>query len=178
MPTPITRLHYISKKKKNHYVDNEQFYNDLVEFKKAREAAAEAGEIAPRIPEKIGVVLYNISVKRATERNFRNYAFIEEMIGDGYEDCVRRIHNFDPDKGSNPFSYFSQVIFFAFIRRIKAEKKYLYTKFKAIDNANIFDHTTDKQEHDSSVYNDKMEFKDSTEAYMKGFIKDFEEKLK
>ena len=54
------------------------------------------------------------------------------MIGDGVENCLLYAHNFDPDKSSNPFSYFTQIIYYAFLRRIEKEKKQAFIKYKCL----------------------------------------------
>ena len=59
------------------------------------------------------------------------------MILDGVENCIQYIHNFDPDKSGNPFSYFTQIIFYAFLRRIKKEKKQTYVKQKLIAEMDV-----------------------------------------
>ncbi len=55
------------------------------------------------------------------------------MICDGIENCVQYIHNFDPEKSKNPFAYFTQIIQYAFLRRIQKEKKQLEIKTKIIE---------------------------------------------
>ena len=59
--------------------------------------------------------------------------FREDMISDGIENCVQYIHNFDPAKSKNPFAYFTQIIHYAFLRRIEKEKKQLKVKNKIIE---------------------------------------------
>ena len=59
--------------------------------------------------------------------------FREDMISDGIENCVQYIHNFDPEKSKNPFAYFTQIIHYAFLRRIQKEKKQLDIKTKIIE---------------------------------------------
>lgn len=177
MRPTATGPQYISKtrkRRKNNYVNNAEFYEHLIEFAALKEVAKKKGEIEPRIPEKIGLIFYNISRERGRAANFRNYPFIEEMVADGYEDCVRRLHNFDPNKSKNPFAYFSQIIFFAFLRRIKAEKKYLYIKFKTIEHQNMFELNSASQSHDTKEYDDDIKSSDSTEMYMQKFIEAFE----
>ena len=61
--------------------------------------------------------------------------FREDMISDGIENCVQYIHNFDPEKSSNPFAYFTQIIHYAFLRRIQKEKKQLEIKNKIIERS-------------------------------------------
>ncbi len=55
------------------------------------------------------------------------------MISDGIENCVQYIHNFNPEKSQNPFAYFTQIIHYAFLRRIQKEKKQLEIKNKILE---------------------------------------------
>lgn len=55
------------------------------------------------------------------------------MISDGVENCLMYAHNFDPEKSKNPFSYFTQMIYYAFLRRIEKEKKQSYIKYKLME---------------------------------------------
>ena len=59
------------------------------------------------------------------------------MVMDGVENCVRYCRNFDPEKSKNPFSYFTQIIYYAFLRRIEREKKQTYVKYKMTENSGI-----------------------------------------
>jgi DNA-directed RNA polymerase specialized sigma24 family protein len=59
--------------------------------------------------------------------------FRDDMISDGIENCVQYIHNFNPERSQNPFAYFTQIIHFAFLRRIQKEKKQLEIKNKIIE---------------------------------------------
>ena len=61
--------------------------------------------------------------------------FKEDMISDGIENCVQYIHNFNPEKSQNPFAYFTQIIHYAFLRRIQKEKKQLDIKTKIIERS-------------------------------------------
>jgi hypothetical protein len=61
------------------------------------------------------------------------------MISDGIENCLMYFRNFDPTKSKNPFAYFTQIIYFAFLRRIMKEKKQLYVKYKATQQFGILD---------------------------------------
>ena len=54
------------------------------------------------------------------------------MISDGIENCLQYIHNFNPEKSNNPFAYFTQIIYYAFIRRIQKEKKQAHVKHQLI----------------------------------------------
>ena len=65
------------------------------------------------------------------------------MICDGIENCVQYIHNFDPEKSRNPFAYFTQIIHYAFLRRIQKEKKQQAIKQKAIMESGILNDMAD-----------------------------------
>lgn len=153
-------------------MDNKKFYDDIVEYKKEVEKAESEGREIPQIPDCIGLAIYNIAHGRSVEFRFRNYPFLEEMIADGYTDCVRGLLKFDPQKTQNPFAYFSQVVFFAFVRRIKAEKKYLYTKFKSIENTRSEYYLTEHQADMQS--GEDIKSSESTQEYMNRFIADYE----
>ena len=105
----------------------------MLEWKKEVNDADEEGEVIPPIPEYIGECFYKIATHLSYRPNFINYTYREEMIGDGIENCVQYIHNFDPNKSNNPFAYFTQIIYYAFLRRIQKEKKQLEIKTKIIE---------------------------------------------
>ena len=91
-----------------------------------------------------------IAVHLSYKSNFINYGFREDMISDGIENCIQYIHNFDPDKSKNPFAYFTQIIYYAFLRRIQKEKKSLYVKYKSLENSQIMDDLIVNQSTDHS----------------------------
>jgi hypothetical protein len=97
------------------------------------------------------------------------------MISDGIENCLLYINNFDPAKSQNPFAYFTQIIYFAFIRRIQKEKKHLYTKYAAIEYANIMGETSESQEGDrSNNYDTDIKYGEWSKEQMEKFMADFE----
>jgi len=119
--------------KTNHYVDNKEFYAEMIEWKKLVNEAEESDEGRPPINEYIGECFVKIANHLSYRPNFINYPFREEMIGDGIENCLMYAHNFDPDKSKNPFSYFTQIIYYAFLRRIQKEKKQNYIKYRMLE---------------------------------------------
>ena len=121
-----------SKKAPEHYVNNREFLDALTEFKKKVEEATSKELPRPRISNYIGECFYKIATHLSYRPNFVNYPFREEMIGDGIENCVQYIDNFDPSRG-NPFAYFTQIIYFAFLRRISKEKRQLEIKQKILE---------------------------------------------
>lgn len=115
-----------------HYVNNQEFLAALVERRKQVQEAQEAGEPKPRISNYLGECILKIATHLSYKPNFINYTYRDDMILDGIENCIQYIDNFDPAKSSNPFAYFTQIIYFAFLRRISNEKKQSYIKNKMI----------------------------------------------
>jgi DNA-directed RNA polymerase specialized sigma24 family protein len=125
------------KKKPEHYVNNKEFYAALVEYKRKCLEAEAAGRITPRIPDYIGMCIYKIANRLSNRPNFINYTYKDEMISDGIEVSIANIKSFNPDKYDNPFAYFTQIIYHAFIHRIQKEKKQQYLKYKSLEQAII-----------------------------------------
>jgi hypothetical protein len=119
-------------KPKPHYVDNVKFLEEMNKYKQALNDAEEAGEERPIVPDYIGECIMKISTKLSYSPNFINYSYRDDMVLDGIENCIRYIHNFDSEKSKNPFAYFTQIIYFAFLRRIKKEKDQSIIKGKLI----------------------------------------------
>lgn len=161
-------------KKKQHYVNNKDLYNAMVEFKAKVEENKSIGKQPPRIPHYIGESIMKISTHLAYRPNFANYTFREEMISDGIENCLLYINNFDPAKSQNPFAYFTQIIYFAFIRRIQKEKKHLYTKYAAIEYANVMGETSESQTGDRTSYDTDIKYGEWSQEQMEKFMSDFE----
>ncbi len=130
----VTKIKPLAKPKRNkhNYIDNKKFAEAFRVWKQALKAAEEAGLPEPRVPEYIGSCIYLIAINLAKAPNFANYSYKEEMIGDGIENSLMYIKNFDPTRqNANPFAYFTQIIYYAFLRRINKEKKQTYIKHKA-----------------------------------------------
>jgi hypothetical protein len=121
------------KKKTEHYVNNKQLLEALIVYRTKVAEAKEKEMPKPRITNYLGECFLKIATHLSYKPNFVNYMFREDMISDGIENCVQYIHNFDPAKSSNPFAYFTQIIHYAFLRRIQKEKKQLEIKTKIIE---------------------------------------------
>ena len=121
------------KKKSEHYVNNKELLEALIVYRAKVAAAAEEGKPKPRITNYLGSCFLKIATHLSYKPNFVNYMFRDDMISDGIENCVQYIHNFDPEKSRNPFAYFTQIIHYAFLRRIQKEKKQLDIKNKIIE---------------------------------------------
>lgn len=120
-----------------HYVDNKKFLQALIDYRKLIDAANAVGEETPRVPDYIGECFVKIATHLSYKSNFINYTFRDDMISDGIENCLTAAAKFDPSKSSNPFAYYTQIIYFAFIRRIQKEKKHQATKYKIIENLDL-----------------------------------------
>lgn len=120
--------------KKNHYVNNKTLFTEMVKYKTAVTDAKEAGLPPPPIPNYVGECLLLIANRLAFKSNFINYSYREDMVLDGIENCIIAIDNFDPEKSNNPFAYFTQIMKWAFIRRIQKEQKQAYVKHKNFEN--------------------------------------------
>ena len=117
----------------SHYVDNKQFFEEMKKWKVVVKEAEESGESKPPVTDYIGDCFLKIAEHLSYRPNFINYPYREEMVGDGIENCLMYASNFDPDKSTNPFSYFTQIIYYAFLRRIQKEKKQDYVKYRCFE---------------------------------------------
>jgi hypothetical protein len=122
-------------KKKEHYVNNKDFLDALMVYRKEVKLAKEEGRNKPKVPNYIGECFLKIATHLSYRPNFVNYMFKDDMICDGIENCLQYIDNFDPEKSTNPFAYFTQIIYFAFLRRIQKEKKQLEVKNKLLERS-------------------------------------------
>ena len=120
----------MATKKKNHYVDNQKFLEEIVEYKRQVKEAAEKGLEKPRVSEYIGKCIYMIAENLSRKPRFMNYSFVDEMKSDALENCFLYFDNFNPAVSSNPFAYFTQIIYYAFHRRISKEEKNRYIIYK------------------------------------------------
>tara|TARA_B100001996_G_scaffold197153_1_gene150993 strand:- start:18 stop:629 length:612 start_codon:yes stop_codon:yes gene_type:complete len=120
-----------------HYIDNKEFLARISEYREKRIEAEESGDEKPRVTNYLGECFVKIANHLAYKSNFVNYTFRDEMILDGIENCLTYMDNFNPEKSSNPFAYFTQITYYAFIRRIQKEKRQMETKFKYIKSLDI-----------------------------------------
>jgi DNA-directed RNA polymerase specialized sigma subunit len=123
----------MAKKKSEHYVNNKQLLEEIVVYRKKYLDNKEKGLGKPLISNYLGECFLKIATHLSYKPNFVNYMFREDMISDGIENCIQYIHNFDPKKSTNPFAYFTQIIHYAFLRRIQKEKRQLEIKNKIIE---------------------------------------------
>ena len=145
------------KKKKvtQHYVDNKLFLEEMTKFRLRVLKSKESGRRRPMVTNYIGECFLKIANHLAYRPNFINYTFRDDMISDGIENCLQYMSNFNPEKSNNPFAYFTQIIYYAFIRRIQKEKKHMQVKSKLIQNAGV-ENMMDQLAGDDKVYQSAM----------------------
>ena len=102
-------------KQKPHYVDNKKFLVAMTEYRESRIKAEEEGQKRPQVTNYIGECYLKIANHLSYRPNFINYTYRDDMISDGIENCLQYMDNFDPEKSKNPFAYFTQIIYYAFI---------------------------------------------------------------
>jgi len=162
------------KKKGEHYVDNIRLYDEMVEYKKMVKLHKNGEIDKPIVSDYICESIMRISDRLSYRPNFINYTYRDEMVSDGVENCLLYINNFDPSKSKNPFSYFTQIIYFAFIRRIQKEKKQLYVKYKSIYNSNVFDNDDMRDADINSIKDSYLGFVMENRENIDIFLDDFE----
>lgn len=160
-----------AKTTKPHYVDNQKFLEAMKEYKKMVLEAQEAGEDKPVVPNYIGECIMKIANKLSYSPNFINYSYRDDMVLDGIENCLQYIDNFDPEKSSNPFSYFTQIIYYAFLRRIKKEKTQSYIRGKLIQEIPFESFEIQDHDEDGHYANSYIEFMQTHGSFDENFLK-------
>ena len=143
--------------KKEHYVNNKEFLAAMVEYTKNVNRAKRNKQPKPPVTDYIGSCFLKIANHLSYRPNFINYTFRDDMISDGIENCLQYLDNFNPRKSNNPFAYFTQIIYYAFIRRIQKEKKQVTIKNRLITESNYDDMTLQPGE-DKEFKNQFTEF--------------------
>lgn len=144
----------------NHYVDNGQFLEQMLERKRLVEEARAKGEPDPEITDYIAECVMEICRRLSYRPNFIGYSYRDEMVLDGIENCFKTLKagNFDPEKSKNPFAYFSQIAFYAFVARIIKEKKESYVKYLLVREAPFDQFDLQAQDEDTEYTNAYVEF--------------------
>ena len=155
------------RKRSEHYVNNKEFLAALIKYREDKEIALLQDKPKPVIPRYIGECFLKIANHLSFKPNFVNYMFKEDMISDGIENCVQYIHNFNPEKSQNPFAYFTQIIHYAFLRRIQREKRQLEIKNKILEKSGYSEVFDDSNKIDGDNYSDYNQIKDAVHAKLR-----------
>ena len=157
-----------ARKRKNNFIDNKELYAAFVEYRAKVDEAKEAGlpkKEWPRIPRYIAKSFLDIAEHLSMRPNFSNYIYRQDMVSDAVENCIIYAYNFDPEKSKNPFSYFTQVCWYAFIRRIGKEKRQIEICDKIIAKSGFEEFFVGDQLGGSSDFNS---IKDAVEQKRNG----------
>ena len=153
------------KARSEHYVNNKELLHALIVYKNKVKEAEENEKPQPRITNYLGECFLKIATHLSYKPNFVNYMFREDMISDGIENCVQYINNFDPNKSTNPFAYFTQIIHYAFLRRIQKEKKQMDIKNKILEKTgydqvfNVDDNVLSNSKSDYNSIKDNVQYR-------------------
>jgi len=170
----ITTNIMTKRKRSEHYVNNKEFLAAITKYREdveisfirkygrepTREDRSKGWDTKSQIPRYIGECFLKIANHLSFKPNFVNYMFKEDMISDGIENCVQYIHNFDPEKSQNPFAYFTQIIHYAFLRRIQKEKRQLEIKNKILERSEYSEVFTDDNPLNGGNYSEYNSIKD------------------
>lgn len=162
----------------SHYVNNADFLKALKDYKQKVKEAEEAGDPKPQVNNYIGECILKIANHLSYKPNFINYTYRDEMISDGIENCIMYIDNFNPDRSSNPFAYFTQIIYFAFLRRIQKEKKQTYIKGKIIMEMPFEAFDLQGSDDDGAFHSSYVDFIQANNIYGDIIAKEDQKKLK
>ena len=154
-----------TRKRSEHYVNNKEFLAAIIAYKDQIALAEIQGKPKPVIPRYIGECFLKIANHLSFKPNFVNYMFKDDMVCDGIENCVQYINNFNPEKSSNPFAYFTQIIHYAFLRRIQKEKKQLEIKSKILERSG-YDEVLTVDGDASGSSSDYNQIKDAVQTRM------------
>ena len=171
----------MSKKKSEHYVNNKELLEALIVYRSKVEKSfmeingreptkadrSQHWPGKPQITNYLGECFLKIATHLSYKPNFVNYMFRDDMISDGIENCVQYIHNFDPEKSKNPFAYFTQIIHYAFLRRIQKEKKQLEIKNKILEKTGFDQVFDDNNTIDGNNYSDYNSIKDAVHSKLR-----------
>ena len=170
-------------KDKPHYVNNRQFSESVVEYCTTLKEARLKDEPLPVVTNYIAECFLKIAEGLSHKSNFVRYTYREEMVMDAVENCLKAIENYDIDAATrsgnpNAFAYFTQISWYAFLRRIQKEKKQQDIKLKYIFEADVSQFLEENLEgdYDSQPFVDQLRYRIDTvkesDAQFKEYIKE------
>lgn len=149
------------------YINNKTLYASMIQHRNLLENAVKNNKPKPQLSNYIGQSILLICNNLAKKPNFSGYTYKQEMISDGIIDCIAAADNFNPEKTNNPFAYFTQIAWNAFIRRIHKEKKQTYIKHKNFENSFLM----------NDLWSDSENMHLKTNEFSDEIIKSYESKL-
>lgn len=157
--SPSKKISARPKKEGEHYVNNKEFSQAVVDYVRAVKAAQAETKEVPRITEYIGRCFLRIAEGLSHKPNFIRYTYREEMVMDAVENCIKAIMNYNIEAATrtgspNAFAYFTQICYYAFLRRIMKEKKQQDIKIRYIEHAGIEDFMANSDDAVGGSYSD------------------------
>jgi len=143
------------KKRSIHYVNNADFSQAVVDYVIKANTAKKGNKDIPKVPDYVAQCFLKIAEGLSHKSNFIRYTYREEMVMDGVENCLKAISNYNIEAATrtgkpNAFAYFTQIIWFAFLRRIAKEKKQQDIKLKYLTNSGIEEFLTNELGEENS----------------------------
>ena len=131
-----------TKRASIHYVNNAEFSNSVVEYVKTVIEAKDKEQPLPIVPDYIAQCFLKIAEGLSHKSNFIRYTYREEMVMDAVENCLRAVENYNIEAATrtgkpNAFAYFTQISWYAFLRRIAKEKKQQEIKYKYLTSSGV-----------------------------------------
>lgn len=132
----------MARKKSIHYVNNSDFSTAVVEYVGRVDHARKVEDTIPTVPDYIAQCFLKIAEGLSHKANFIRYTYREEMVMDAVENCLKAIGNYNLEAATrtgkpNAFAYFTQITWYAFLRRITKEKKQQEIKLKYLTKSGI-----------------------------------------
>jgi len=168
-------------KDKPHYVNNKDFSAAVVEYCTSIKEAHEKGMPTPIVTDYIAQCFLRIAEGLSHKANFVRYTYREEMVMDAVENCLKAIENYDIEAATrsgnpNAFAYFTQISWYAFLRRIQKEKKQQDIKMKYISEADISDFMEGEGNEDNNSFVDtlrqRIDIVKDADAEFKEYVKE------
>jgi len=178
----------IKPRDKPHYVNNREFSQKVVEYVETVRQAEAEGKQLPVVTNYIANCFLKIAEGLSHKSNFIRYTYREEMVMDAVENCLKAITNYNIEAATrtgnpNAFAYFTQICYYAFLRRIAKEKKQQDIKFKWIEKASVdefleagFDGDSDQGRYFVDQLRSRIDKVKDTDKQIKDFAK--EEKVR
>lgn len=148
-----------SKRANIHYVNNKEFSQAVVDYVKQLNEAKQTEQSLPIVPDYIASCFLKIAEGLSHKSNFIRYTYREEMVMDAVENCLKAIDNYNVETATrtgnpNAFAYFTQISWYAFLRRIAKEKKQQDIKLKYMTSSGIEEYIKiDASDNSAAVMN-------------------------
>ncbi len=181
----------MAKRKSIHYVNNANFSQAVVDYVTTVNEAKNNQEKIPLVPDYIAQCFLRIAEGLSHKSNFIRYTYREEMVMDAVENCLKAINNYDIEAATrtgkpNAFAYFTQISWYAFLRRIAKEKKQQDIKIKYLTRSGVENFIDvgdeDIARHVAGAFvdtlRDRIDKVRAADAEVKDFVKEEKKKIK